>query len=116
MRGMRRALYTKSKREESLLEVRRVGAAGAGGGFGLAREHFEQRADAIAQIAALDDHVDGAVREKKFGTLKTFRQLFAHRLRDHARAGETDECLGLRDDDIRHHRQTCRDAARRWVG
>src|SRR5204863_366036 len=46
------------------LEIRRVRAAGASGGLGFAREHFEQRPDAIAQVAALDDHVDSAVREE----------------------------------------------------
>src|SRR4249920_3737645 len=57
---------------------------------GLAHHHREQRGQAIAHLAAIDDQVDGAVLDQEFGTLETFRQRFAHGPLDHARAGEAD--------------------------
>src|SRR5581483_10451051 len=96
-------------------EILSVGAA-RGGGFGFARKHLEQRGDVVAQLAPLEDHVDGAVREKKLGALESFGQFFAHRLLDHARAGEADERLRFGDDDVRDHGEACGNAAHRRVG
>src|SRR5690348_3137500 len=56
-------------------------------GFGdrrgrLAHHQREQRGEAVAHLAAVDDQVDGAVVDEELGTLETFRQLLAHRLLD----------------------------------
>jgi hypothetical protein len=51
----------------------------------------EQRGQSVAQFAAVDDHVDGALLEQELGALESFRQGLAHRLLDHARTGESDQ-------------------------
>jgi hypothetical protein len=77
----------------------------------LAHHQRQQFGQAIAQLAAVADLVDGTVLEQEFRTLEAFRQLFAHGLLDHARAGEADQRLRLGDVDVAQHRERGRHAA-----
>ena len=76
----------------------------------------EKTRQARTQLGARDDQVDGTVVKQELTALKTFRQFFTHRLLDHARPGKADQGLGLGDDDIAQHGQTCRYAAVNRVG
>ena len=44
-----------------------------------------------AHFAAIDNHIDRAMIEKKLAALEPFRQLLAHGLFDHSRTGKTDQ-------------------------
>ena len=76
----------------------------------------ERARDHRAQLAAVDDHVDGALVEQELGALEAFRQLLADGLLDHARACKTDQCTRLCQMHIAQHRVGCRDAARGGIG
>jgi len=76
----------------------------------------KNRSKPIPHLAAIDDHVDGALFEQKLGTLEALGQLLAHRLLDDARAGEADQRAGLGDDDIADEGEGGRDAAHGRVG
>lgn len=65
----------------------------------------KQTRQARTQLIARNDHVDGAMFQQELATLEAFRQLLAHGLLDHARAGKTDQRLRLGHDDITKHRQ-----------
>src|SRR6187549_2860406 len=62
----------------------------------LPHEHAQQRAEALAHVATVDDQVESTVIEQEFAALETFRQRFAHGLLDDARASEADERSRLR--------------------
>ncbi len=83
---------------------------------GLAVEHGEQHREAVAQLAAVHDQVDRALLEQELGALEAFRQLLAHGLLDHARAGEADQRVGLGDDHVAHEGKARRHAAHGGVG
>src|SRR5687768_2149313 len=53
-----------------------------------AHHQGEQRGEAAAHLAPVDDQVDCAVLEQELAALETLRQRLAHRLLDHAGAGE----------------------------
>src|SRR5438067_13266000 len=44
----------------------------------LALQQGQQARDFLAHLAAVDDHVYGALLDQELGTLEAFRQLFAH--------------------------------------
>ena len=48
----------------------------------------------VAQFAAIDDEVDGALVEQEFGTLEAFGQGLAHRLLDDPRPAKPIRALG----------------------
>src|SRR3546814_5824146 len=75
-----------------------------------------ERGDAVAQLAAVADLVDGAVVEQEFRTLEAFWQGLAHGLLDHARAGEADQGLRLGQVDVAEHRERGRHAAGGGMG
>src|SRR5688572_3447816 len=54
------------------------------------RQQGQDRVDALAHLAAVDDEVDGAVLEQEFAGLEAFRQLLAHGRLDHVRTREAD--------------------------
>ena len=54
--------------------------------------------------------------QQELGTLKTLRQLYADRLLDHQRAGESDQGTGLRDIQVAEHGEAGRHTARSGVG
>src|SRR3982751_4433384 len=72
--------------------------------------------DRFLQLAAVYDHIDHSVVEKKFAALKTFRQLLSYRLLDHAGPGKTNECFWLRHDYITQHSEARGYASGCWVG
>src|SRR5688572_23885158 len=90
--------------------------ARSGFGQGLALEQRDEPRDALAQLAPVDDHVDRALLEQEFRALEALGQRLAHRLLDHARAGEADERPGLGDDDISNEGKTRRDATHGGIG
>ncbi len=69
-----------------------------------------------AQVVAVHDHVDHAVREQVLGALEAFGQLLADGLLDDARAGEADERPGLGDVHVAQHGIGGSDAAGGGVG
>src|SRR6185503_148534 len=75
----------------------------------------EQRRDLIARVAAIENHVDGALLEQELGALEALGQRLARRLLDDARARETDQRAGLRNIDVAEQRETRRGAARRRI-
>ena len=62
----------------------------------LPHHQRQQVREAVAHLAAVADLVDRAVLEQELGALEAFRQLLAHGLLDHARAGEADQRLAAR--------------------
>ncbi len=56
-----------------------------------ALQQSHQRGEFVAQLAAVDDHVDGAFVQQELGPLKPVRQGLADCLLDHARPGKTDQ-------------------------
>ena len=64
----------------------------------------------------MDHHVDHAVGLEIFGALKTFGQLFADGLFDHARPREPDQRARLRDLDIAEHAIGGGHTAGGWIG
>ena len=90
------------------------------GGQGLAgmaavHEHAHDIREDVANLVAMDDHVDHAMRKEIFGALEALGQLFANGLLDDARPGETDEGVGLGDMDVTEHGVGCSHAAGRRV-
>jgi len=77
---------------------------------------IHEGADRLLETLALDDHIDHAVFEKKFGPLELIRQLLLDGLFDHARSGKPDQRLRLGNDDISQHRHAGGDAAERGIG
>src|SRR5204863_10153426 len=61
----------------------------------LPRQHRQKTRELVAQLPAVDDHVDGAFLEQKLGALKAIRQFLAHRLLDDAGPREPDQRAGL---------------------
>ena len=57
----------------------------------------------LAQLVAVHDHVDHAVRQQVLGLLEALGQLLADGLLDDARAGEADERAGLGDVHVAQH-------------
>src|SRR5277367_698505 len=82
----------------------------------LTDEKVEGLGDVRLQFLARDNGVEETVVEEEFGGLKTFGQLLADGLFDHARAGKTDERAGLRNIQIAEHRVTGGDAAGGGIG
>src|SRR5438094_9538857 len=58
-------------------------------------QHAQRLRDGLPQLSSIDDHVHRALLHQEFGALETFGQLLAHRVRDDARAGKTDQRLWL---------------------
>ncbi|MNG85530.1 hypothetical protein D3C79_442900 [compost metagenome] len=54
--------------------------------------------------------------QQELAALEAFRQLLAHGLLDHARAGEADQCLRLADDHVTEHGQAGGDTTVHRVG
>ena len=77
---------------------------------------FSSRAIVALQLEARHDHVDHAVLHQIFGALEAFRQLFADRLLDDARAGKADQRAGLGDVHVAQHGVGGGDAAGGRVG
>src|SRR5207302_1562208 len=80
------------------------------------RKKSQEGGQELLQIFAFHDGVDHAVSEQELGQLKTFRELLADRLLDHARAGKGDERFGLGQNQIAQHRKGGGHAARCGVG
>src|SRR5688572_26518617 len=57
---------------------------------GQALQEGEHRMQPVAQLAAVDDHVDRALLQQELGALEALGQLLPHGLLDDARAGEAD--------------------------
>src|SRR4051812_49997983 len=79
---------------------RRANGAWSSGGSGFALEERDEAGDLVAQVAAVDDHVDGALLQQELRALEAFRKRLANGLLDHARTCETDQRAGLGDDDV----------------
>src|SRR5690349_12306313 len=69
-------------------------ACGSSFGQRLAFQERDEARHALAQLAAVHDHVDGALLQQELGALEAFGERLAHGLLDHARAGEADERAG----------------------
>ena len=67
-------------------------------------------------LGPVDDQVEHPVLEQELRALEALRQRLPDRLLDHARAGEADQRVGLRDVQVAEHRVGGRHAARRRVG
>ena len=65
----------------------------------------QQISNLCTHLTTIHDHVDCAMIQKKLAALKAFWQLLPHRLFDDARAGETDQRIGLSDIHIAEHRK-----------
>ena len=70
----------------------------------------------LLQVAAVHDPVDEAVLQQELAGLETLGQLHADRLLDDAGAGESDQGLGLGEDEIAQGREAGRDAAHGGMG
>jgi hypothetical protein len=81
-----------------------------------ALQHGKRCGDAVAQLAAVHDHVHGALVLQELGALEAFGQLHAHGGLDHARAGEADQGLGLGNDDIADEGKAGGDATEGGIG
>src|SRR6187455_2911901 len=62
---------------------------------GTRSEEGEDAAERLAQLAALDDHVELTVLEEELRALEAVGQRLPDRLRNHPRAREADEGAGL---------------------
>src|ERR1700689_1056576 len=71
-------------------------ARGASGGGGKLQQHAQQRCDAVANVATIDDHVDRPVIEQKLAALEPLRKRLAHGLLDDTRPGKPDQPPPLR--------------------
>ena len=81
----------------------------------MAGQQRQQIGQAVAQFAAVEDQVDGAVLQQKLAALKAGRQFFPDRLFDHPWTGKTDQSLGFGDIDVAQQRQAGGDAAGGWM-
>ena len=61
-------------------------------GGGIRRQQVEHADQRVAQLLAVDDHVDHAVLQQVFGALEALRQLLADRVLDHARRRRSRSC------------------------
>src|SRR5690349_936210 len=86
-------------------------AASRSGVGGHSLEQSQHGVQPVAQLPAVDDHVDGALLEQELGALEAFGQLLAHRLLDYARAGEADQRLRLGEHHVADHGEARRNAA-----
>ena len=68
--------------------ARSAGTETSGMGRRLAGQQGQQVGNAVAHLATIDDHVDGALLEQEFSTLEPLGQRLANGLFDHARTGE----------------------------
>jgi len=93
-----------------------LGPAASGGDRGQFQEHPQQGCDLVAHVAAVDDHVDGAVIEQELTALETLRQGFAHGLLDDTRTCEADKRSRFGDVEVAKQRQARRYAAGGRVG
>src|ERR1700681_344160 len=66
----------------------------------LALQQGQQLGQIVLELTAIDDHVDGAFFEQKFGALKTLGKLFAHSLLDHSRAREPNQGSRFGENDV----------------
>jgi len=66
----------------------------------------QQIGDLLPHLAAINDHVDGAVIQKELTALETFREFLPHRLLDDARTGKSDQGIGLGNIDVAKHCKT----------
>ena len=82
----------------------------------LFQQHAQQRCDPLAHVAPVDDHVERAVIEQELAALEALGQRLAHRLLDHARAGEADERARLGEIEVAEHREARRHAAGGRIG
>ena len=71
------------------------------------------RRSVVAQLLALDDHVEHAVLEQELGALEALGQRLADGLLDHARSREADERARLGEDDVAQHGEAAR-SRRPW--
>src|SRR5574343_680743 len=84
----------------------------SGDGVGaLTLQHGQLLGDGLAQLAAVQDHVDRALFKQELGTLEAFGKLLAHGVLDHARAGKADQGLGFGDGHVTQEGERGRDAA-----
>src|ERR1700704_2469030 len=81
-----------------------------------AQEQIERACDKGLEVFAVDDGVEKTVFKKEFGALKSFGELLANGLLDHAGAGETDERAGFANVEVAEHGEAGSDAARGGVG
>ena len=93
-----------------------TGGSGEAVGPRVGAEQPAEPADRLAELVAVDDHVDHAVVAQIFGALEAFGQLLADGLLDDARAGEADQRAGLGDMDVAEHGVGGGDAAGRRIG
>src|SRR5512143_1213384 len=77
----------------------------------LFREEIEYPAEDRAHVLARNDHVDHAVFEEELRALEPRRKLLLDCLFDNPGAGETDEALRFRDDNVAEHREACSHSA-----
>ena len=82
----------------------------------LAVSRLAQARQRLAQLVAMHDHVDHAVRQQVLGLLEALGQLLADGLLDHARAGEADQRAGLGDVHVAQHGVGGGDAAGGRIG
>src|SRR5689334_17962815 len=73
----------------------------------------QDQADLPLELLTMHDAIQHAMFEQELGALKAVRQFLPNGLFDDTRAGETDERLGLGQDDVPEHRKARGDAARR---
>ena len=79
-------------------------------------QQSQQLRDALAHVAAVDDHVQPAVLEQKLAALEALGQRLAHGLLNHARTGKADQRARLGDIQVAEHRQARRHAAHGRIG
>src|SRR5258708_33988639 len=70
---------------------------------GLRGHEVQSARDVRLHVFAVDHGVKHAVLQEELAALKTFRQLLADGLLDHARSGETDQRARLCDVQIAQH-------------
>ena len=75
----------------------------AEGNVGAGRKQAAQARQRIAQLVAVDDHIDHAVGQEVFGLLEALGQLLADGLLDDAGAGEADQRPWLGDLHVAQH-------------
>ena len=65
----------------------------------------QQVGDLLPHLTSVNNHVDGAVVQKEFTALESFGELLPHGLLDDARAGKSDQGVGLANVDVSKHRE-----------
>jgi FKBP-type peptidyl-prolyl cis-trans isomerase FkpA len=79
---------------------------GSGGDRRALHKHSQQRCELGPHLPPVNDQVNSAVLNQKFGTLEALWQGFTHSLFDDARTGETNQCLGLSNVNVTEHGET----------